>query len=119
MTLQECYSAMGADYEDVISRLRTDERVTRFLAKVPDDPSYQLLCDSLDKGDVAETFRAAHTLKGISQNLSLTRFSHSAAALSDYLKPRQDLGPEIERLVAAVKADYALVVDNIKKLQEG
>jgi chemotaxis protein histidine kinase CheA len=118
MTLRECYDAMEAVYEDVIGRLRTDERVTRFLTKFPADPSYQLLCDSLEKGDVAETFRAAHTMKGISQNLSLTRFYHSAAALSDYLKPRQDFGPDIDRLVANLKADYALTVQCIQKLQE-
>jgi HPt (histidine-containing phosphotransfer) domain-containing protein len=118
MNVQECYEAMGGDYADVQSRLRTDERIRRFLLKIPSDPSYQLLCDSLEKGDVAETFRAAHTLKGISQNLSLTRFYHSSAALSDYLKPRQDFGDQIEPLVAAVKADYAVLLDSIQKLQE-
>jgi HPt (histidine-containing phosphotransfer) domain-containing protein len=119
MTLQECYAAMGADYEDVLSRLRTDERVSRFLRKIPSDPSYELLCQSLEKGDAAEAFRAAHTLKGISQNLSLTRFYHAAAALSDYLKPRQDLGSETDRLAEAVKAEYASMIDCIKMLQEG
>jgi chemotaxis protein histidine kinase CheA len=118
MNVQECYEAMGGDYADAQSRLRTEERIRRFLLKVPNDPSYQLLCDSLEKGDVAETFRAAHTLKGISQNLSLTRFYHSSAALSDYLKPRQDFGDQIEPLVAAVKADYAVLLDSIQKLQE-
>jgi hypothetical protein len=39
MTLRECYDAMGADYDDVIGRLRTDERVARFLNKFPADPA--------------------------------------------------------------------------------
>ena len=37
MTVQQCYEAFGGNYQDVISRLRTDERVARFLLKVVDD----------------------------------------------------------------------------------
>lgn len=40
MTVQQCYQAMGSDYEDVMSRLRTDERVKKFLLKVSSDSSY-------------------------------------------------------------------------------
>ena len=31
MTVKECYEAMGADYDDVMGRLRKDERVQKFL----------------------------------------------------------------------------------------
>jgi len=31
MTIQECYAAIGGDYNDVASRLRTDERIAKFL----------------------------------------------------------------------------------------
>ena len=64
MTVKECYDAMGADYEDVFARLRKDERIQKFLLKVMNDKSYDLLCSSLESGDMAEAFRAAHTLKG-------------------------------------------------------
>ena len=29
MTVKECYEAIGADYEDVMGRLRKDERVEK------------------------------------------------------------------------------------------
>ena len=29
MTIQECYKEMGADYEEVQSRLRTEERIKK------------------------------------------------------------------------------------------
>ena len=46
MTVKECYETMGADYDGVVSRLRTDERVRKFLLKVLNDKSYELLCTS-------------------------------------------------------------------------
>ena len=43
MTVKECYEAIESDYNDVLSRLRTDERIQRFLLKVLEDGSYELL----------------------------------------------------------------------------
>ena len=78
MTVKECYEAMGGDYEDVMRRLRKDERVEKFLMKVLDDKSFQLLTDSMEAQNMDEAFRAAHTLKGICQNLSLNRLYGSS-----------------------------------------
>ena len=49
MTVRECYEAMGANYDEVFSRLRSDERIVRFLIKVAEDGSYALLCRSLEE----------------------------------------------------------------------
>ncbi len=43
MTVKECYEQMGGNYDDVMSRLRTDERVIKFLGKVVSDTSFELL----------------------------------------------------------------------------
>ena len=66
MTVKECYEIIGANYEEVESRLRTEERIKKFLLKVLNDKSYDLLCDSIKQKNMEEAFRAAHTLKGIS-----------------------------------------------------
>ena len=34
MNVRECYAAMGGNYDEVFSRLRTDERITKFLFRV-------------------------------------------------------------------------------------
>ena len=88
MTVQECYEAMGADYDDVISRLRTDERVTKFLLKILNDGSFQLLTDSLAAKNMEDAFRAAHTLKGVAMNLSLTALYHAAGPMTEALRGR-------------------------------
>ena len=42
MTLQECYAAMGGNYEEVLGRLRSDRLIQKFVMKFVNDSSYQL-----------------------------------------------------------------------------
>lgn len=109
---------MGSDYENVIARLRSDERVARFLIKVLNDKSYELLCTSIEERNMEEAFRAAHTLKGVCQNLSLTQLYYSSAQLSDLLRNRQEYGEDIEPVLEQVKLDYARTTECIKLLEE-
>ena len=120
MTVQECYAAFDGDYQEVVSRLRTDERIQRFLQKVVEDGSYQLLIDSIASGNVDEAFRAAHTLKGVCANLSITKFGQSSSALTEVLRDLSHAGKpltdEVFALLEPVKEDYALTVGAIKQL---
>jgi HPt (histidine-containing phosphotransfer) domain-containing protein len=117
MTLQECYEMMGGDYEDVLRRLRAEDRVQRFLLKVPSDPSYELLCHSLEEKNMGEAFRASHTMKGICQNLSLNKLYASVEVLTELLRGRTEYSPEIEPAFAAVKADYEKMAECVGQLQ--
>ena len=116
MTVQECYEAFGGDYQEVVSRLRTDERIARFLQKVVDDGSYQLLIDSVASGNVDETFRAAHTLKGVCGNLSITRLGESSTALCEYLRENRVIDDKVMSMLPKVKEDYELTINSIKQL---
>lgn len=49
MSLKECYDKMGADYEDVLSRLRSEVLVRKFALKFLDDDSYANLKAVLSK----------------------------------------------------------------------
>lgn len=64
MTVKECYEQMGADYEDVLGRLRNEALIRKFAKKFLEDGSFQMLKDGLAKKDGEMAFRAAHTLKG-------------------------------------------------------
>lgn len=86
MTLQDCYAALGGDYEDVSARLRSDRLIQKFLLKYLDDPSFDQLCAAMAAKDREEAFRAAHTIKGVCQNLSFTRLLDSSSRLSDALR---------------------------------
>lgn len=67
MTLQECYLALGGDYDEVMGRLRSEKLVQKFVLKFLQDGSYDLLVTSMAEGNYEEAFRAAHTIKGICQ----------------------------------------------------
>ena len=116
MTVKECYEIIGANYEEVESRLRTEERIKKFLLKVLNDKSYNLLCDSIKQKNMEEAFRAAHTLKGISQNLSLTTLYESSNLLSEELRENQEYTKQAEELFEQVKKDYIHITETIKNL---
>lgn len=106
MTVKEVYEKMGANYDEVFNRLRADERIQKFLVRILDDGSYKLLTDSIASGDMSEAFRAAHTLKGLCLNFSLTKLFESSNALTEALRGRTEYSSELDPLLAKVKVDY-------------
>ena len=113
MTIQECYSRMGADYDDVIRRLGKEERVQRFLLQLPDDNSYPNLCSALAAGNAEEAFRAAHSLKGICMNLGLMALFEQARDLADVLRDGK-ITEEARRLAEKVDREYETAMRSIR-----
>ena len=87
MNLKECYLTAGADYEDVMRRLMSEERVDRFLNMFLRDRSFEQLCLAMETQQYEEAFRAVHTIKGICMNLSLTALLDACIALTENLRP--------------------------------
>ena len=117
MNLRECYKCLGGDYEDVLSHLRTEERVEKFLYLFLSDDSYDRLVRSLQTGNDTEAFRAVHTLKGICQNLAFTQLYGSSAELTEAL--RDGHKRDVVELVKQVQADYQRTVEAIQMLGRG
>ena len=46
MTIQECYKAIGGNYEDVLRRLPNEALIRKFTLKFLEDQSYCLLYTS-------------------------------------------------------------------------
>lgn len=103
----------GVDVKDLTERLMNNMNlITRFVRRFPEDMSYKQLVDSIDKGDVEEAFRAAHTLKGVSANLSMTKLYRLLCEQVEFLRAGDieagaDMLPaiteEYERMVAAIE----------------
>ena len=117
MTLKECYAAMSGDYDGTISRLRSERLVQKFVLKFLTDPSYDLLCSSMESKNYSEAFRAAHTIKGVCQNLGFTALGESSSALSEAL--RNGYTPAADALNQQVKEDYQVVAQAVRTFQEG
>lgn len=116
MTLQECYAAIGGSYEEVVGRLRSERLVQKFVLKFLSDGSYDLLCKSMEAEDYQEAFRAAHTIKGMCQNLSFTSLGNSSSQLSEAL--RGGFTPQAPALYQQVKEDYQITVSAIQAFQK-
>ena len=117
MTLQECYAAMGGNYDDAIGRLRSERLVQKFVLKFLSDGSYELLCRSLEEKNYEEAFRAAHTLKGVTQNLSFTRLYQSSHEITEALRTKDyDLALQ---LLPKVEGDYTRTAEAIQAYQGG
>ena len=116
MTLQECYAAMEGDYQDALGRLRSERLVQKFVLKFLADGSYDLLTQSMEEENYAEAFRAAHTIKGVCQNLGLTKLLNSSSELAEAL--RNGFTPEAIPLTERVKADYRQTMAAIQAFQK-
>lgn len=116
MTIKEGYELFGGNYEEVLYRLRNEERIAKYAFKFLDDTSFATLKEALSSGDIETAFRAAHTLKGVCQNLSFTKLYESSNAITEELRPLEvkDVSEELGR----VEEDYNRVVSVIRQIKE-
>lgn len=115
MTIRDCYKAIGGNYDDVIGRLKLDRLVKKFVLKFPADGSYGLLLSALAEGNAQEAFRAAHTIKGMCQNLGFTALEKSSSAITELLRAG-DLSTA-EDYLPSVSEDYNRTVEAIAQYE--
>lgn len=115
MSLEACYDALGGNYKSVLGRLSSERIVKKFVLKFLNDQSYGLLEQSMRDKNYEEAFRAAHTIKGVCQNLSFDRLGGSSSRLAEAL--RSGWTPEADVLVEEVKRDYQETADAIRAFQ--
>ena len=83
MTLKEAYEGLGGDYDEVLSRLPSERLVKKFALKFLEDDNYGKLEAAMAGGDRESAFRAAHTIKGVCQNLAFNRLGASVSVLTE------------------------------------
>ena len=86
MTLEQVYTAIGGDYKGVMERLPSADFVRRFALKFLQDDSFPNLKKALEEKDAPTAFRAAHTLKGVCQNLGFDALYVPSSALTEALR---------------------------------
>lgn len=117
MTLKSCYTEFGGDYEDAMERLMSEKMLKKFVLKFPEDKSYETLCISCEKKNAEDAFRAAHTLKGICQNLGFTSLLESGGRLTEALRSKE-FPDDLEELLEKVTRDYQQIISAILKLEK-
>ena len=114
MTLKEFYEQIDGSYEDTLHRLTSEALVHRFVLKYPADPSFAQLREAVAAADWESPFRAAHTLKGVAQNLGFDALYRASSALTEHLRGGQPLTEP--QLLDATAAEHERVMSAIEAL---
>lgn len=111
-TLEQAYHELGADYEGVTNRLMGETLVARFVGKFFEDENFAKLGEALAAQDVEAAFVAAHTLKGVCQNLGFDNLYAPSSELTEVLRAGSLEGAD--ELYAKVVAEYRKMEEVLK-----
>ena len=101
--------AAGVDVEDALARMMGSEALLeRLLRKFADDESCARLLEAAEKDDAEAGLAAAHALKGVSGNLSLTRVYELTARQCELIRGGD--WPAARELVDDVVAEHDALV---------
>lgn len=115
MNTKECYEAMGANYENVECRFGSEQLVKRFALKFPGDKSYAALKEAMDKKEMDEAFRAAHTLKGLCLNLGFDNLYEVSAKITENLRAGDLEGAK--KILPLVEEQYHITMEALGRLE--
>ncbi len=115
MRVEECYKDIGGNYQEALGRLVSPALVEKFIVKFLDDGSYEELCRQMEAGVREDAFKAAHTLKGVCANLSITKLCSSVSELTEELRSGDaEVSDMARKLFEPVKEDYDMTVSTIR-----
>lgn len=102
----------GIDIDSGVERFSGNEMLyEKFLHRFADDKSYSELVAALSDDDCSAAFNAAHTLKGVSGNLSLIRLQEIVSEQVEYLRLGDlDAGKRILEEVSAAYKDILKIL---------
>ena len=114
-TFQKAFEEYGADYTMTMSRFMGNEAMyLKFLNRLFEDESLQKLGAALEAADWPGAFEAAHTLKGVCQNLGFSNLYAPTYTLTETLRAGQLEGTQEQ--FAKVAEQYKRTVDAIRAL---
>ena len=119
MTIEECYSIMGGDWDGIKRRLGNDALIAKLSLKFLSAKEYSEIGDAINNRDWEKAFLNAHTLKGVALNLGYNELAKAASALTELLRPRKlDTPREAERLYLSITSEHNKVINAINVYKE-
>jgi len=89
----DALKAFGANADEGLNRCMNNEAFYfRLIGMALEDKGFGALADALAAGDVKAGFEAAHALKGVLGNLSLTPLYESVSEITEKLRAGSDEG---------------------------
>ncbi|MCR4674822.1 MAG: Hpt domain-containing protein [Lachnospiraceae bacterium] len=97
----EALEEYGANTKEAIARCANKEDLyLKLVKRIPTDKGFDRLKDALDAGNLDEAFEAAHGLKGIVANLSLTPLLTPISDITEKTRAKEeaDYGPLLNEM---------------------
>jgi HPt (histidine-containing phosphotransfer) domain-containing protein len=108
--LAELHNTEYIDFEGGLKRVGGNLNLfKRLLNKYVADDYYGQLTAQLDAGDLEKATSAAHTIKGVAANLSLTKVNAASLAVEQALKNGEAYAELLTELESAVRATDAQI----------
>lgn len=116
MTVRDFYSEVNGDYNEISSRILSEDRIRKYLYIFLRDKTFTNLCTEIDCNNTQKAFIYAHTLKGLSQNLSLSSLYAYSELITQAL--RNNNIKKAVSLLPRLSEEYTRVMVGIKTLQK-
>lgn len=114
MSIEDLYSSIGSDYEEVFSRLPSKQLIEKFIVKFVDDKSYSMLIEAMEAGNREDAFLHSHTLKGVAANLGFKKMLESVSTMTEVLRDNNAKTSDVDQeLFDQVKRDYEETINAI------
>lgn len=117
MEIRECYRKINGNYDTVYACFHSDKQILKFLLKFLDEKSYANLLNSLNKEDYEAAFLAAHSLKGICQNLGFSELFTVSERITEALRGGKK-SENLDNMFYDVTDKYNKTVEAILELKE-
>ncbi len=112
----ENYKEIGLDLASARQRFLGNRALfEKFLFRFPEDQNYAKMMEAVRENQMEEAFNAAHTLKGVCGNLSLSKLYEKSAEITE--KFRAEQMPEKEEL-EALEHTYQETLELVASIRE-
>lgn len=115
MTIKEFYDQIGENYDEMLQRFMSPERITKYVRMFTMDDSFKNLEASLLSKDYDLAFRMVHTLKGVSANLGFMKLFDKSVVLTELLRSKQ-YNEDLLTPFIAIKDEYIKIMDVIGQI---
>jgi len=106
----------GVDYDEGLNRfMGSVDLYEKFLLRFPGDPSFNELKEAMENEDYKTAFKAGHTLKGTSGNLSLNDLYKATIPFVDALRDEEADYDLAKELYPKVVEEYNRVMAVLKE----